>query len=104
MFGGSDPKIANLVPSDIVISHNSFYKPPSWKGTWLVKNLFELKNAQRVLVEGNIFDGSWVHGQTGYAILYKSVNQDGTCPWCVTQDVTTRYNIIRNAASPFSNT
>jgi hypothetical protein len=108
IFGGADPAILNLVPSDIEIRRNHFFKPPSWKGVWLVKNLFELKSAQRVLVEGNIFDGCWKNGQTGYALLYKSVDQVVSgpipCPWCVVQDVTTRYNIIRNVAGAFSNT
>ena len=59
MFGGADPKIAELVPADIEIVGNHFAKPLRWKavdpqfeGTaWTVKNLFELKNARRVLVE-----------------------------------------------------
>src|SRR5205807_1829530 len=31
LFGGADPSIANLVPSDIEIRRNSFNKPLSWK-------------------------------------------------------------------------
>src|SRR4051812_44623099 len=31
LFGGSDPKTANLVPSDITITQNYFYKPLAWK-------------------------------------------------------------------------
>src|SRR5687768_13793631 len=53
MFGGSVPAIRNLVPSNIEIRRNHFFKPLSWKvghpsyaGThWAVKNLLELKNA-----------------------------------------------------------
>src|SRR6266513_2605324 len=64
MFGGADPSIYGLVPSDIEIRRNHFAKPLTWKvdhpeyaGTaWTVKNLFELKNAHRVLVEGNLFE------------------------------------------------
>ncbi|HEY2851620.1 MAG TPA: Ig-like domain-containing protein [Gemmatimonadaceae bacterium] len=98
MFGGADPKIANLTPSDIEIRHNHFTRPTSWKGVWTVKNLFELKNAQRVLVEGNIFENHWPDAQAGDAILMKSVNQDGTAPWSVTRDVTFRYNHVRNVS------
>ena len=73
MFGGSDPSIVNLVPSDIEIRHNHFSKPLSWRvedpsyaGTpWMVKNLLELKNARRVLIEGNLFEHSWRHAQGG---------------------------------------
>ena len=49
LFGGSDPAIANLVPSDITIANNSVAKPPAWRSQgWQVKNLLELKNARRV--------------------------------------------------------
>ena len=59
MFGGATPKISGLVPSDIVIRNNHFFKPLSWKigdpsyvGTaWLVKNLIELKNGRRVTID-----------------------------------------------------
>src|SRR5207247_467085 len=55
MFGGADPSIVNLVPADIEIRHNYFFKPTSWRGVWAaVKNLLELKNARRVLIEDNL--------------------------------------------------
>jgi hypothetical protein len=98
MFGGGDPTISNLVPSDIEVRRNYFHTPISWKGIWTKKNLFELKNAARVLVEGNVFDGSWVDGQTGWAILLRSANQDGGCRWCRTTDVTIRRNYITHVA------
>jgi hypothetical protein len=31
MFGGADPKITNLVPSDITIRRNHFFKPLAWR-------------------------------------------------------------------------
>lgn len=99
MFGGGDPGIHGLIPSDIEIRRNYFFKPLTWKGTWTVKNLFELKNAQRVLVEGNVFENNWVDAQSGFALVFKSENQDGGAPWSVTRDVTVRNNEIRNVAS-----
>ena len=96
-FGGVDPSVAGLVPSDIEIRRNYLFKPASWKGVWKVKNILESKNSQRVLVEGNVLDGSWRDGQDGVAINLKSSNQNGACTWCVTQDWTLRYNKIRNA-------
>ena len=60
MFGGSDPWIKNLIPSDIEIRRNYIYTPASWKNVWTKKNLLETKNVQRLLIEGNVFDGSWV--------------------------------------------
>ena len=105
LFGGNDPKITGLVSEDIEIRRNHLFKPLSWKigdpnyagKAWAVKNIFELKNARRVLFDGNILENSWVHGQTGVAIVLKSVNQNGKCTWCVTEDVTLSNNIVRNA-------
>lgn len=98
ILGGDNPKIANLVPSDIEIRGNHFFKPLEWKTSqrWSIKNLFELKSARRVLIDGNVFENSWTDGQTGIGILLKSVNP-GTCTWCVTEDITFTNNIIRNA-------
>lgn len=103
MFGGADPVLVGNVPSDIEILRNHIAKPASWKGgRWSIKNLLELKTAQRVLIQGNVFEGSWEQAQTGYAILMKSSNQSGACTWCVTQDVTFQHNIIRNVGAGFA--
>jgi hypothetical protein len=97
MFGGADAAIRNLTPSDITIRRNHIRKPPEWKGAWSVKNLFELKHARRVLVEGNVFENNWADGQAGVAIVLKSTNQGGGNPWAQTSDVTFRNNIVRNS-------
>jgi hypothetical protein len=99
MFGGADPSIPDLVPSDIEIRQNYIHTPASWKGVWTKKNLLELKNAARVLIEGNILDGSWTDAQTGWAVVLKSANQSGACRWCRTTDVTFRLNHIRNVGA-----
>src|SRR5689334_6758853 len=105
LFGGSDPSIPNLVASDIEIRHNYFFKPLSWNPNdpsyggihWAVKNLFELKNVARVIVEGNVLENNWVDGQDGVAVLFTVRNQDSHCDWCVVEDVTFQKNIIKNA-------
>ena len=107
MFGGADPHVPNLVPSDIEFRRNNCFKPISWNPAdpgyagvhWSVKNLFELKNAQRVLIDGNVFEHCWVDGQTGFIIVFTPRNQDGTAPWSVVQDVTFTNNICRHAAA-----
>ena len=100
MFGGADPAIPGLVPSDITFVGNHVAKPFAWRGTqWTVKNLFELKNAQRVLVDRNLFENNWAAAQVGYAILLKSVNQDGGAPWSVVQHVQFTNNVVRNVSS-----
>jgi len=101
LFGGADPSIPNLIPSDMEIRRNYFFKPLAWKasGAWTVKNLFELKLGRRILVQGNIFENSWEDAQTGFAMVIWSVNQGGTTSWAQTADVWIRENIIRHAAS-----
>jgi hypothetical protein len=64
-----------------------------------VKNLFELKNARRVLIEGNLFERNWAHAQTGFAILFTVRNQSGTAPWSTVEDVTFRHNVLRSSGS-----
>ena len=105
MFGGADPTIPNLVPSDIEIRRNYLFKPLSWMAGsgsfagihWSVKNLFELKNAQRVLIDGNVLENNWADAQNGYGVLFTPRNQDGTAPWSVVRDVTFTNNIVRHS-------
>lgn len=107
MFGGADPDIDSLVPSDIVIRDNTFAKPLRWKEgdprfegvEWAVKNLFELKNARRVLVEHNLFEYNWPDAQNGFAILFTPRNQDGGAPWSIVEDITFRGNVVRHVGS-----
>src|SRR5262249_35185603 len=78
MFGGAAPSVPGLIPSDITISDNQLFKPPAWRGQgWLVKNLFELKNARRVSMVHNTLDYTWENGQVGYAVVLTGRNQDG---------------------------
>ncbi|HET7617693.1 MAG TPA: hypothetical protein VF159_08235 [Gemmatimonadaceae bacterium] len=103
LFGGADPAVSGLVPSDIVIRHNQLTKPEEWRQQgWVVKNDLELKNARRVLVEENLIEYSWVDGQAGYAVLFTPRNQDGACTWCTVEDVTFRRNLVRHAGGGVS--
>ena len=111
MFGGG---AGTTTPADIQISHNHMFKPLTWMkgqpgyvgGTngnpFIVKNLLELKNAQRVLIEGNIMENSWGgFSQVGFAILLSPKNPGGTtpCPVCQVTDVTIRYNSIHHVGA-----
>jgi hypothetical protein len=104
MFGGAMPSIPGLIPSDIEITGNHLDKPLSWrKGDpsfsgklWTVKNLFELKSAQRVLFENNLLTRNWLQAQTGTALLFQGQpGQSGA--WSFVADVTVRNNVIRHA-------
>lgn len=102
MFGGADPAIRDLVPSDIEIRGNHIFKPTSWfpgqpgfSGTrWTIKNLLELKNAQRVLIEGNVLENN-----QGPALLLTPRNQGGGATWSVVQDVLVLSNVVKNVGS-----
>jgi len=100
MIGGADPAISGLVPSDISIRFNHITKQASWRGqAWVVKNLLELKNAQRVVVDDNLLEYSWAAAQAGFAILLTPRNQDGTAPQAVVQHVQITNNTIRHVAA-----
>jgi hypothetical protein len=108
MFGGGP---GTAPPHDIEVRHNHMFKPMTWmKGqsgyiggrdgnSFIVKNLFELKNAQRVLLDGNILENNWGgFTQVGFAILLTPKNPGG-CPICQVTDVTIRYNSISHVGS-----
>jgi len=109
LFGGG---AATATPADIEIRRNHMFKPLTWmKGQpgyvagangnpFIVKNLFELKNAQRVLLEGNIMENSWGgFSQVGFGILLTPINQSNHCPICQVTDVTIRYTSISHVGA-----
>jgi hypothetical protein len=109
LFGGGR---AVAAPADIEVRRNHMFRPMSWKSgdphfvsgrdgnPFIVKNVFELKNAQRVLLEGNILENSWGgFSQAGFAVLLTPKNQNNLCPNCLVTDVTIRYNRIAHTGS-----
>jgi hypothetical protein len=111
-FGGSG---ATVNPTDIEIRRNHLFKPMTWKegepgyapapsgNPYIVKNHMELKNAQRLLFEGNLLQNSWGgFSQTGHSICLNPRNQANKCPKCRVLDITIRFNRIRNVAGVFS--
>ena len=103
MFGGSDPYITNLVPSNIVIRQNLISRPLAWMSeSWVVKNLIELKNAQNVTIEGNTLQNNWLGGQNGFSIVMEPRNQSGSAPWSTVRNITIQNNIIRHVAAVFN--
>jgi len=72
----------------------------AWRGSrWQIKNVFELKNARRVIVDSNLIENNWVAAQPGYAVLFTPRNQDGACPWCVVESVAFTHNVVRNVSA-----
>jgi len=83
IFGGGS---ATTTPTDIEIRRNSSFKPLSWfmatGGSGnpypTIKNLGELKNAIRVLLEGNYYQNNWTGfqgDQFGLAVIMTPKNQ-----------------------------
>ncbi len=104
LLGGGE---ATATPTDIEVRRNHMFKPMTWmKGQrgfvggidgspFVVKNFFELKNARRVLFEGNLLENNWGgFSQAGFAILLTPKNQargkESICPSCLVTDVTIR--------------
>lgn len=108
LMGGA---AATVRPEDLEIRRNHLFKPMFWNPgspdhrdpTPIVKNLFELKNGNRVLFEGNYLENSWGgFSQVGPAILLTPRNQanrklhTNLCPTCAVTNITIRYDWIRN--------
>ena len=103
LFGGADPSIPNLVPTDITITGNTLAKPERWRQErWEVKNLLELKNARHVVIKDNVLEYNWLQAQVGFAVLFTVRNQDGACPWCEVSDVVFENNIVRHSSAGVS--
>lgn len=109
MIGGATPQVSGVTPSDIEIRHNHFYKPLKWRddpsyttgvNRVLTKNLFELKNAQRLLIDGNVFENVWPDGQFGYAMVLtpRGGGATGSDSWTIVADITVTNNKFLNCA------
>ena len=113
LIGGS---VATTTPADIEIRRNHMFKPMIWKlgspgyvggasgNPFIVKNHFELKNARRVLFEGNVLENNWGgFSQNGFSIVLTPKNQflgnSNVCPSCQVTDVTIRYSKISNSGA-----
>jgi hypothetical protein len=113
--GGPGPNTGGTIdsPTDFEVRRNHMFKPMQWMPTaqpisgWpVVKNLYEHKNGQRVLVEGNILENVWGgFSQVGAIVLMTPKSQaNGTssvCPYCVVTDITFRYNSGTKGAQAF---
>jgi hypothetical protein len=105
MFGGAGTAVPGLVPSDITIVGNYFYKDPSWRGeaapyNWVIKDLLEFKNAQRVLVHGNVFSNCWLAAQAG-ELIELTPRAFGGDSWVSAADLTFTDNLLEHAAIGF---
>ena len=98
MFGGADPVVPNLVPSDIEIRRNFLYKPAEWFGKATIKAAIELKNARRVEIDGNVLE----NGGSVTAFVLTVRNQNGGAPWSILEQISITNNIVRHANAGFN--
>jgi hypothetical protein len=119
LFGGGG---GTIVPADITIRRNYLFKPLTWMPgqpgfvggvnnnpqkcantpgycPFIVKNLFELKNAERLLFEGNVLENSWPgFSQRGSSIALQVMSEGGNANATVA-DITIRYNRAAHTAN-----
>jgi len=98
MFGGADPAVPNLVPSDIEIRRNFMYKPREWFGKAAIKAMIELKNARKVVIDGNVLESAGLIG----AFVLTVRNQGGRAPWSTLEDISITNNVVRHSNTGFS--
>lgn len=94
----------NVHISDVTIRRNYFYKRSGWNVAGSnIKNLLELKEGKRFLIEQNIIGpGSYVSQQNGSMVVITVRNQNGNNNWATISDVTFRWNWVRGGVKVFS--
>jgi hypothetical protein len=107
-FGGATPAISGLIPSNITIQNNEFYKPTSYftgssdyagVRVW-AKNHIELKNAQNVTIQNNTFTNNFLQAdQLGFTLVFNVRDEDGTAPWATVSNVTVTNNTFQHVAA-----
>ena len=107
LFGGSGS--GPNQQTDVEIRNNWMYKPLTWSPLSTtydgvqreVKNLLELKQCDRCLVEGNVMQNVWSGlSQVGGAFVV-TPREFGVLPCCYDANITFRYNYITHACQVF---
>ena len=107
-FGGAVPSISGLIPSNIVVENNEFYKPMSWwwgSANYIgrhirAKNHLELKNAQNVTIQNNTFSGNFVGAdQLGFMLVFGVRDESGQVPWATVANVIVKNNLFQHTAA-----
>ncbi len=91
---GSKAKWNGVVPSDILIRRNHFFRPGAW-ATQNAQNkgMFQFKAGRRVVIEGNYFESEIQYpGLMGLT----AGNQGGSAPWSTVSNITFRNNRVRH--------
>jgi hypothetical protein len=107
-FGGATPAISGLIPSNITVQNNEFYKPTRYFNgasdyagiqVW-AKNHIELKNAQNVTIQNNTFTNNFRQAdQLGFTLVLNVRDEGGTAPWATVSNVTVKNNTFQHVAA-----
>jgi hypothetical protein len=102
-FGGAPTSMIGVVPSNITIQNNEFFKPTRYYAgasdyagfrVW-AKNHIELKNAQHVLIQNNTFTNNFEQAdQLGFAMVFSVRDEGGQVAWATINDVTVQNNVF----------
>lgn len=101
-FGGADPSITGLNPTNIDIRFNYIPKQNGWAGNANLKNMLEFKKGVNAFVFGNVFDGGYWGGQQ-HSLVLKATNQSSGDPTALLQNVIVAYNKWYNQNAGFVN-
>ncbi len=104
LFGGAVPNFPGVLPSDIEVRQNHFFKPLSWNpnhpsfagNAYLSKFHYEMKFGRRAVVDGNVFENSWHPPVAGRAIVLGIRTEGNVIPNAVIEDVQITRNILKN--------
>src|SRR5215831_8690880 len=95
LLGGAARAVGEVAPSDVEVRGNHFVKDSAYKG-YVAKNLFEVKDGRRVLLEGNVIERSWFEAQSAMAINLQSLTDEKNSAVQAT-DITVRWNRVTQA-------
>ncbi len=102
LIGGAEISGFDKVLDGFVFRGNHVWKNPAWEGGgYAIKNLWELKQGYNSVAAGNIFENNYEDGQTGEAILIKSMTDEG-CAYCEVGRLDFRNNKILNTRAGFN--
>lgn len=109
LSGGSAVPVAGMGLQNMEFRRNDCWKNTALKNTlqggvtYNVKQIFEMKNSRKILVEGNVFRGCWTSGQQGYGIGF--TNYDGGSTNILddeyNQDIVFAYNRLYDVGAGF---
>ncbi len=69
-----------------------------WPRYWDIKNLLEIKNGVRMLVDSNVMEGNWFSAQNGFSILFTPRNEVPFMPGNRISDITFSNNVVRHVS------